>query len=835
VLGADGIVYFDPFHFEVEVYCSISAGVTIDVWIGTITISISIGARIMLEGPNFHGIARFSVGPIDLSVEFGDQDQPAHPPLPWADFVRKYLEEASPGVARVLTAIPGKGSLPPSTGPGGATDTGTADGSAEKPFAVFAEFEIMVTSSMPTPVINLGATALAVTPSSALGLSPMQIANAGTAITLTIADSDAVDHTAALTSAVHHAPSFPIGVWGLPQADDDRKIPTGDVIDAIDGVLLSAVATIPPGLPPIDYRHRVETGARLPLPFVHESSERPQFMTDAASLAALLPTAPTVDQVFAESGIWMSRAGSGRTAMAALRLERASPPRFGSLTDGLAAATPPEPDIALPDRAPPAPVDTRVQTPIPIAVITAAVFQPEQPPIRTTATRVGSAPLVMSPPTLDSVAAKMDLAVPAQLHVVAGAGGQVQNGTIVASGASPLTRAARGSVAAMSGRGTIGDGQARLASLLPAATAIHTAPTLRKAFDAAARAASRNARETKRRLAARTRTHSAAAAPTPDAALLAGEIAVLRLPNAARDLDTKTIRPRLNVLGGPARVVALAHGGEVLADATAVPGTSREPGFAPPPGTERIAVAIAGATNADAPGLSGWIASTALAYVGWATAIAAGAIVRVENASVTRTRHRRTAGWIRGAEFVDGTSLVITRFVDPVTTVVIALDDPNADGARNLSLGLAGATRVTQDDGSPAPPRAVVRANRTFLIYDVVPGGKSAVTVTVASDAGWHLAGVLGGMASADVVASWATGRGLDAMARPVLPGAGGSRTLQWITVQLPPIDRPGRPAPRIVTRSQFAQPKRPARTRAKSPRKRTAGARKTTRRRRRK
>jgi hypothetical protein len=94
---------------------------------------------------------------------------------------------------------------------------------------------------------------------------------------------------------------------------------------------------------------------------------------------------------------------------------------------------------------------------------------------------------------------------------------------------------------------------------------------------------------------------------------------------------------------------------------------------------------------------------------------------------------------------------------------------------------------------------------------------------------------VLGGAASADVVASWATGRGLDAMVRPVLPGAGGSRTLQWIAVQLPPIDRPGRPEPRIVTRSQFAQRKRPARTRAKSSRKRTAVARKTTRRRRRK
>ena len=811
VLGADGIVYYDPFHFEVEVYASISAGVTIDVWIGTITISISIGARILVEGPEFHGIATFSVGPIDLSVEFGDPNQPAHPPLPWADFVRKYLEEASPGVARVLTAIPGKGSLPPGTGPGGATDTGTADGSVEKPFVVFAEFEIMVTSTIPTPQINLGAAALAVTPSNALGLAPMNIANAGTRISLTLKDSGGADHSAGLTSAVHHAPSFPIGVWGLPQPNDDRKIPTGDVIDAIDGVLLSAVAVIPPGLPPIDYR-RVETDKRQPLPFVNELKNRPQFMTDAGQLSALMPPSPTVDQVFAASGVWMARAGNGRTAVAAMRNERSSPPRFGSLTDGLAAATAPKPNITLPQPTPTPPVDTRVRPPAPIALITTPVFQAERPAVKTTATRGGIVPFVTKPPTLDAVAAKVDLAVAAQLHVVSGAGGQLQNGTIVAAEAAPLTRTARGGVAAMAGRGAVADGQARLASLLPPTTAIHTGPTLQKAFAQAMRASKAVSQETAARLSARARPKSAAqAAAAPDASILAGEVAVLRLPNATRDLDTKAVRPRLNVLGGAARVVAIAHGGEVLADAITVPGTPRIPGFALPAGTERIAVAVAGQTSSDAAGLSGWISSTALAYIGWATAIAAGAVVRVETASVTRTRHRRTSGWVRGAELVDGTSLVITRFIDPITAVVIALDDPRADGARNLSLGLIGASRVLQPDGSPAAPRAVVRANRTFLIYDVVPAGNQPVSVTVASDDGWHLAGVLGGTLSANVIAGLVTARGIDAVVRPALPGTGGSRTLQWISVQPPP----------PITRTQRT-PTRPAGRAAKSARRGT-------------
>jgi hypothetical protein len=59
VFGADGIIFFDPFHFEVEVYASIKAGVTIDVWIGEITISVSITGRVLVEGPKFHGRGDF--------------------------------------------------------------------------------------------------------------------------------------------------------------------------------------------------------------------------------------------------------------------------------------------------------------------------------------------------------------------------------------------------------------------------------------------------------------------------------------------------------------------------------------------------------------------------------------------------------------------------------------------------------------------------------------------------------------------------------------------------------------------------------------------------------
>jgi hypothetical protein len=774
VLGADGIIYFDPFHFEVEVYAKIKAGVTIDVWIGEITINVSITGRVLVEGPRFHARAKFGVGPVSLTVEFGDRHQPAHPFLPWSDFVRKYLEEAAPGVARILTAIPGKGSLPPGTGPGGATDTGTADGSSAKPFVVFAEFEITVTSTVPTARIDVGGALLQITPTRALGLAPMGIANAATTVRLNMLGAGG-DHTAGLQRRLRRAPSFPIGVWGQPQHDDDRKIPNGDVIDAMDGVTLSAVAAIPPGLPPIDYRRRVETGKRHPLPFVSESAARPQLVDDAADVAALLPPSPTDAQVFAAGARWMARAGHGRTSLAALRNERAGPPRFGSLTDGLAAATVAAPAIAARVATDPPAVVTRVQMPVAIAAIRNPAPIVERPAPRTTAARGPAATMITRPPTLEGVTAVFDLAVPARLHRVAGAAGRVKGGTVVAADAVPATRAARGRVAAVSARGAAVDGRGYLKSLLAPASAGPQA--------------------------------AATAAP-----LLAGDVVVLAFPNASRDLDEGAARPRLRVTGGSVRVVALGCGGDVLADRDVATGAERDPDFTPPLGTERLAVAVAGDTFQDAPGLAGWHTGTALAYLGWSSALAAGSVVRAEGARVQSTRHRRTAGWIQGSELVDGTTIVTTRFVMPVATVVVVIDDPSgAEAGRNLSLGLEGANRPVAADGQPLPPRAVVRGNRTFLIYAVRQLDKSPVIVSVASEAGWHLAGVLAANVGAAEVADLLATRGLDTVVRPVLPGTTGSRTLSWIEPDDTP--RPARARERAARASRANGERRERRT----------------------
>ncbi|MHB1169955.1 MAG: hypothetical protein ACYC28_11825, partial [Longimicrobiales bacterium] len=172
-----------------------------------------------------------------------------------------------------------------------------------------------------------------------------------------------------------------------------------------------------------------------------------------------------------------------------------------------------------------------------------------------------------------------------------------------------------------------------------------------------------------------------------------------------------------------------------------------------------------------------------LAYIGWMTAAAPGALVQVEGTRpLTRTRQRFRAGWTPAAELVRDATIVTTRFNDPITALVVALDDPGArDDGRYVSLDLTGATRPAGQDGAPLPPALVVSGNRSFLVYAVVPDDKTgAIEVGIAREAGWKLAGVLGAQDTVSSVVDRLARVGLDAITRPYATGRDGAVSIRW-------------------------------------------------------
>ena len=154
--GADGIVYFDPFWFDVRAYCRISAGIDIDLGLFSISLSLTLGRVDPRVGPDFAGEVRFEIGPCDGADLL-------RPPAATAPARRSTGRRSSPSTSRTpgsnrpapSAGSPAAGTLPTSTG--GGQGAPSADGSAELPFRVFAEFEVSFTSTIPVLTIAVGA------------------------------------------------------------------------------------------------------------------------------------------------------------------------------------------------------------------------------------------------------------------------------------------------------------------------------------------------------------------------------------------------------------------------------------------------------------------------------------------------------------------------------------------------------------------------------------------------------------------------------------------------------------------------------------------------------
>jgi hypothetical protein len=419
-------------------------------------------------------------------------------------------------------------------------------------------------------------------------------------------------------------------------------------------------------------------------------------------------------------------------------------PRLGSLGDRLAQLD----NSVVPDAGAvvtPEPVDTTVHPPVALAALGSGT--PLEGMAAGGATTVSDRPKATraAPPT---VAGLRNVPAPARL-LVAGGAAQAGNGTVLPSGEPAVTRVARSVAASLAQRG--GADRDRVDGITGA-------------------------------LGGGAVPASGAADSPGGTTVRAGEVVVLALPNAARDVVADGPRPHLSVKGTPTRVVALRHGGEVLIDET-VDGA----GIAVPRGAERLAVAPIGSGSVP-PSASGWHAGMTLPYVGWGTALGVDATVRVEGPSLSRRGDRFRAGWVEAAELVAGAASVITRFSRPLEVVVVVIDDPLADAGRGLLLGLDGARQATGADGEPVPPTTVVAGNRAILAYRVETDAAAGrpVSVTVASGTGWHVVGVMGTTgAPADVTAALA-GRGFDSVLGAAVPPGRGEVTVGWAPAVTP-------------------------------------------------
>ena len=757
--GGDGIIFYDPFWLHISVYASISAGITIDVWIGTISISVSLSAQVDVFGPPFYGEATFSVGPSSLTVPFGDQppQQPA-PGISWADFVPKYLQEASAGIAHVLGAITGPGAQVPA-GSAAAGGARSPDGSDASPFLVTPEFTLTVTSLAPIRELAAGGTTTDLPTVPEVSAAPMR-QPARPSVTLAFtgpAHASPQDRIAALALGPQPDGSFPVGVWGPAQTQDDAKVPSGAVITAVDRVQLTGSALWAPspgGAPDIPLR-QVETGNRRPLPFVTEgsASQLAALGQDAGQLAGTVPAAGPDGVLVTAADLLTDRGGRSPADVAAWRGGQRSQPILGSLGEGLGSAwvpatvepvAPPVPDpvplrlpvvkavLAMPVGLDPAPT-VMVAAPAAPSLLSpapqAAAERASQIPVTSVVLRgpgptTSVAPGLLTglnyvtapPPVLASVDSGLTPAIPARLiqqadPAVAAAG------TVLSAGLPPVSRSGRSGTEAVEGRGGGTAGRAWLAGLT---ASLHASPS-----------------------------GSAPAGGQDGLTITAGQVTVLHAPDGDRDVDPQ-VRPALTVISGAVRVIAVGPAAGLLLDQTAQAGDA----VPVPPGTRVLAVhtAVPPASAAGAGSIAsqarvyGWDPAAPLPYLSDEVLLTAGGIV-VSAGRVPWRRYARTGlGWVSPGTLTAGGSAITTRFSQPVDTVAVAIEGGSGD---DLAMGLAGAARARDAAGQLVPPVLVADGPRAVAVFAVVPDAQPgaagpSVDVTVATGPGRHLAGVAG-------------------------------------------------------------------------------------------
>ncbi|MEZ4444534.1 MAG: DUF6603 domain-containing protein [Polyangiaceae bacterium] len=144
---ADFLLSWDPFHYDISigVELGVDFNIVIDLLFGKIRIhfSFSIGASLRIVGPPLHGELTAHLGPISLTVPFGNDKPPKPPLLTWQQFRDRYIYADDPAAIPVGVQAD-EGMVPPPSGddpPQGLT--------ASDPIRLVPEFSFVTTSSMP--------------------------------------------------------------------------------------------------------------------------------------------------------------------------------------------------------------------------------------------------------------------------------------------------------------------------------------------------------------------------------------------------------------------------------------------------------------------------------------------------------------------------------------------------------------------------------------------------------------------------------------------------------------------------------------------------------------
>jgi large repetitive protein len=327
---------WDPLQYHADAGVSIGASFhfTVDLFIGSITInvSISLSATIEIEGPPLHGSVTVDLDIAKVHVAFGPSADPA-PYLDWPTFAAKYLAltgapgstsdtptDSAPGSGTSVATVT-YGQLADSTkgaaGTSGATSAaGPSYGTAANPWPALPEFGFAVTAKAPLSSASFESAPVASSAfTGVFDVAPMGPSAAGFSATLQVrVDAwNPATLTASPATIVGAQPTaqysnFPLSVWATstpPSPDQSSGSVTSapTMTRAMAGLGVAFIPAIAPAAAPpnIPIATLVEERPQKGLPFSTAPAPAPAASAPAAALAAAALAAPAPAVLSAQS------------------------------------------------------------------------------------------------------------------------------------------------------------------------------------------------------------------------------------------------------------------------------------------------------------------------------------------------------------------------------------------------------------------------------------------------------------------------------------------------------------------------------------------------------
>ena len=741
---ADFLISWDPFYYEIDIGISVGATFSINIcFFGAcvdISITVSLGASLTIEGPPLHGTATVDLAICSVTVAFGDSANPQPPYITdFNVFATKYLYGNDPNgnafKVNVLTGL-----VPPS--PSGAAP---APGTIDKPWKMVSEFSFQCDTKMPATITNdfvfgdqdQGGQV------HSIDLAPMNKESVGTEMVVSLFVNDGGNWTQISVQNQNPNPDYHIDTvhWIMTPIigkvseatwhwNDPSNMPAAaNTVPAVVGLTIQGFCFFEGKSALIPIAKLYDTGNSRPLPFATpftiSYAQYQAYGTAAVQMAELTAGAGSNSTLLIASAITTGGTGffadqrttsglptSGNVPVAnrALLHYRSAPPLVAPITTGLTMQPP-----ALP--APPIIFHPPVILPVAL----------EQPRLRAV---LRGLPQVVSD-------------VPTTLRTTVTSVSAAKGVTRVAA---PLANA-------------LGSNLIRVkAATAPAPTRLaKPGNTLRNT--ALGWASGKGHQQ--------EMTDAVAGFQGNGVTIPAGTTHVWDVPAGAQD--------ELVVTGDSAfRVTFLTRGGNILGDSEYPPasptGAQQTTVLLPancgmvsieclgklPAGSASVTPGFAAVAFTAAPAgkrtVAGWQAGNLLPQVGPTTILGRGACLRLPQTHIPiRNRQAISQTMIRVSDAVAAQIGTETWLPTNIGVVMILLDLQDASASADGDLGLSchGATLSST-------PIRILGGRRRALLYDVSNADPTAghITVGVASVTGWRLSGVVGMPGNAQ---EWAT------------------------------------------------------------------------------